>query len=175
MVGASIRVGVVYAIHEMTAFSPSRLNDKFGVDDVSGKTFDSELPNFCVSSGSDADDENIDKTICDDVATIVGPLLLVPLQKDVDMVVKEMPEGDSDEFNSIHGSHEDEGDIYSEFNPRINFSIPIVFKVGMEFSTNDVFRQALRKHAIEKGYDYYYLHNNSKWVLYIVFESVIVV
>lgn len=64
-----------------------------------------------------------------------------------------------DEAVSVVGS-DDEATNFPEFNPVSDFKGNIILTKGLKFPSNVVFRKALRHHAIEKGYDYYYLHNN---------------
>ena len=42
--------------------------------------------------------------------------------------------------------------------------------MGLKFPNNKVFRKALRHHAIENGYNYYYLHNGSKRIMVYCFN-----
>ena len=45
------------------------------------------------------------------------------------------------------------------FNPEVDFKGKINLSLGLKFPSIYVFRKALRYHAIECGYNYYYLHN----------------
>ncbi|XP_057516149.1 uncharacterized protein LOC130797526 [Amaranthus tricolor] len=48
---------------------------------------------------------------------------------------------------------------YPTFNPEVDFKGKINLSLGLKFPSTYVFRKALRYHAIECGYNYYYLHN----------------
>ena len=50
---------------------------------------------------------------------------------------------------------------YPTFNPEVDFKSKINLSLGLKFHSNYVFRKALRYHAIEGAYNYYYLHNGS--------------
>ena len=54
---------------------------------------------------------------------------------------------------------------YPTFNVKVDFKGKINLSVGLKFPSNSVFRKALRYHAIESGYNYYYLHNGSTRVI----------
>ncbi|XP_057535392.1 uncharacterized protein LOC130813573 [Amaranthus tricolor] len=47
------------------------------------------------------------------------------------------------------------------FNPEVDFKGKINLSLGLKFPSIYVFRKALRYHAVECGYNYYYLHNGS--------------
>ena len=49
---------------------------------------------------------------------------------------------------------------YPPFNAEVDFKGNNM-SLGLKFPSNSVFRKALRYHAIESGYNYYYLHNGS--------------
>ncbi|XP_056692221.1 uncharacterized protein [Spinacia oleracea] len=80
-------------------------------------------------------------------------------EKDITLpdVVEEV-EGDSDELRSVHGS-DDEMDDYPTFNPEIEFKKAVQLKLGLKFNSVKDLRKAIRNHAIENRYDYYFLHN----------------
>lgn len=59
---------------------------------------------------------------------------------------------------------DDEGPNYSIFNPIVDFKGKIKLSLGLKFPSIKAFRKALRHHAIESGYNYYYLHNGSSRV-----------
>lgn len=59
------------------------------------------------------------------------------------------------------GSDNERGPEYPIFNPEVDFKKKIELRFGLKFLSNSVFRKALRNHAIENGYDYYYLHNSN--------------
>ena len=65
-----------------------------------------------------------------------------------------------DEVVSEVGS-DDEGPVYPEFNPDVDFKGKVVLSKGLKFPTNKCFRRAVQYHAIDHGYDYYFLHNNN--------------
>ncbi|XP_021730019.1 uncharacterized protein LOC110696989 [Chenopodium quinoa] len=69
---------------------------------------------------------------------------------------------DSEELDSPKGS-DDEQDDCPRFHASTNFKKAIQFVKGQKFLNNKVLRKALKQHAIENGYEYWYLHNdNSK-------------
>ncbi|XP_074297406.1 uncharacterized protein LOC141628125 [Silene latifolia] len=73
---------------------------------------------------------------------------------------------DEDELGSDNGS---DGEVevkfqYPTFNPLTDFQRPIQLTLGLKFPSNTVFRKAVRHHAIENGYDYFFCHNNRKRV-----------
>ncbi|XP_056687839.1 uncharacterized protein [Spinacia oleracea] len=66
---------------------------------------------------------------------------------------------DSDgEVVSVIGSY-DEGPNYLVFNPPVNFKGSVELWKGLKFPSNIVLRKSIRFNAIQKGYNYYYLHN----------------
>ena len=50
---------------------------------------------------------------------------------------------------------------YPTFNAEVDFKGKINLSLGLKFHSDSVFRNALRYHAIESGYNHYYLHNGS--------------
>ncbi|XP_057532847.1 uncharacterized protein LOC130810730 [Amaranthus tricolor] len=82
--------------------------------------------------------------------------------------------GDEDEYedeSDLFAENSDEDDLgalnvdeegiasYPTFNPEVDFKGKINLSLGLKFPSTYVFRKALRYHAIECGYNYYYLHN----------------
>ncbi|XP_048501631.1 uncharacterized protein LOC104904164 [Beta vulgaris subsp. vulgaris] len=71
---------------------------------------------------------------------------------------------DSDgEVGSVLGS-DDEGPLYPEFNPDVDFKGKVELTKGLKFPSNTIFRKALTHYAIDHGFDYYFLHNNNSRV-----------
>jgi MULE transposase-like protein/MuDR family transposase len=69
-------------------------------------------------------------------------------------------ESDDDDLAAL--DVDEEGEInYPTFNPEVDFKGKINLSLGLKFPSTYVFRKALRYHAIECGYNYYYLHNGS--------------
>ncbi|XP_021775845.1 uncharacterized protein LOC110739693 [Chenopodium quinoa] len=68
---------------------------------------------------------------------------------------------ESDELRSLQGSDEEEEDI-PWFHEKTDFKNPIVLVKKLRFSNSTILRKALRIHAIENKYEYYYLHNGGK-------------
>ena len=50
------------------------------------------------------------------------------------------------------------------FNPDVDFKGKVNLSLGLKCPSNNVFRKALRHHAIKNGCNYYYLHNGGKRV-----------
>ena len=73
-------------------------------------------------------------------------------------------DSDSAELRSLHDSDSDE-DEYPSFNPDIDFLKPIQLSKGLKYGSREIFRKALKQYAIENGFEYYYLHNNSKTIV----------
>lgn len=53
---------------------------------------------------------------------------------------------------------------YPIFSPSLDFKGKIKLVLGQKFPSVSVFRKALRYHAVENKYNYYFLHNGSKRV-----------
>ncbi|XP_048504223.2 uncharacterized protein LOC125499449 [Beta vulgaris subsp. vulgaris] len=51
---------------------------------------------------------------------------------------------------------------YPIFNPDVDFKHKVDFSVGLKFPSSKIFRKALVHHALDNGYDFYYLHNTSR-------------
>lgn len=68
-----------------------------------------------------------------------------------------------DEKLSIIGS-DDEGPHYPVFNQDTDLKGTIVFIKGLKFADNNLFRKALQWQAIQRGYNYFFLHNNNSRV-----------
>ena len=68
------------------------------------------------------------------------------------------------ELNSLDGSDDEKENHYLVFNPDVDFKGKVNLSLGLKFPSNNVFKKALRHHAIENGYNYYYLHNGGKRV-----------
>ncbi|XP_057538181.1 uncharacterized protein LOC130815712 [Amaranthus tricolor] len=66
-----------------------------------------------------------------------------------------------DEQNSRDIYFNDDEPHYPTFNPEVDFKGKINLCLGLKFPSTYVFRKALRYHAIECGYNYYYLHNGT--------------
>ena len=60
---------------------------------------------------------------------------------------------------------------YPVFNPNIDFRGNVTLSFELKFPDKKVFRKALRHHAIENGYNYYYLHNSSKRIMVYCFNK----
>ena len=60
---------------------------------------------------------------------------------------------------------------YPTFNLEVDFKGKINLSLGLKFPFNSVFRKALRYHAIEGEYNYYYLHNGSTRVTVYCYNS----
>ncbi|KAH9612102.1 hypothetical protein KSS87_002582, partial [Heliosperma pusillum] len=72
---------------------------------------------------------------------------------------------DADELGSDKESDGGEVKIhYPTFNPLSDFQRPIQLTLGLKFPSNTVLRKAIRHHAIENGYDYFFCHNDRKRV-----------
>ncbi|XP_074282837.1 uncharacterized protein LOC141607385 [Silene latifolia] len=69
----------------------------------------------------------------------------------------------SDDLRSLEGS-EDEGVDNKVFNPNTDFKKKLHLEVGLKFCSVEVLRVALRAHAIENRYEYYFLHNGKNIV-----------
>ncbi|XP_074284509.1 uncharacterized protein LOC141609309 [Silene latifolia] len=67
------------------------------------------------------------------------------------------------ELNSDCGSDNEQTE-YPTFNQQTDFRKPINLCLGLKFPNHLVFKKALRYHAIENGYDYYFSHNGTKRV-----------
>ncbi|XP_074302995.1 uncharacterized protein LOC141637411 [Silene latifolia] len=65
-----------------------------------------------------------------------------------------------DDNRSVVGS-DDELGSHDVFDPTVDFEKPILLKVGLLFPSVEVLRKAVRQHAIENGYEPYFLHNES--------------
>lgn len=68
-----------------------------------------------------------------------------------------------DEVVSVVGS-DDEGLQYPTFNPDTDFKGSIVLTKGLKFASNTTFRKAVQWQAIQKGYNYCFLHNDNNRV-----------
>uniref|UniRef100_A0A803KM67 Transposase MuDR plant domain-containing protein n=1 Tax=Chenopodium quinoa TaxID=63459 RepID=A0A803KM67_CHEQI len=71
---------------------------------------------------------------------------------------------DSDDEVVNEVGSDDEGPVYPEFNLEVDFKGKVVLTKGLKFPTNKCFRKALQYHAIDHGYDFYFLHNNNQRV-----------
>ncbi|XP_021728764.1 uncharacterized protein LOC110695848 [Chenopodium quinoa] len=69
-------------------------------------------------------------------------------------------EGDSDELRSLGGSS-DEEDHSPVFNDKVDFTKTVKLVPNLKFKDATVLRKALRLHAIENRYEFYFLHNDS--------------
>ncbi|XP_021732050.1 uncharacterized protein LOC110698839 [Chenopodium quinoa] len=67
---------------------------------------------------------------------------------------------DSEELDSPKCS-DDEEDKYPWFHASTDFKKPIVLVKGQKFINSKLLRRALRVHAVENRYEYWYLHNDS--------------
>ncbi|XP_021774681.1 uncharacterized protein LOC110738596 [Chenopodium quinoa] len=74
--------------------------------------------------------------------------------------LQEEIEGESDDLRSLDGSS-DEEDKSPWFDDKSDFSKPVVLVHRLRFSNATVLRKALRVHAIQNRYEYYFLHNDS--------------
>ena len=82
-------------------------------------------------------------------------------QNNTDMYFND-DEPQSDDYDLSALIDDEEGICsYPTFNPEIDFKGKINLSLGLKFPSTYVFRKALRYHAIECGYNYYYLHNGS--------------
>ncbi|XP_074316665.1 uncharacterized protein LOC141652945 [Silene latifolia] len=79
---------------------------------------------------------------------------------DLDVRIGEEADIDFDDDKSMAGFG-DEIDIYDTFDPSVDFGRPIVLKKGLKFPSVEVYRKAVRQHAIENGYEPYFYHNES--------------
>jgi hypothetical protein len=79
-------------------------------------------------------------------------------------------ESDDDDLGALND--EEEGlSSYPTFNPEVDFKGKISLSLGLKFPSTHVFRKAPRYHAIECGYNYYYLHNGgSRWCCFYLHE-----
>lgn len=75
--------------------------------------------------------------------------------------LEEESDGDEDDLRSLEGSDE-EVDNSPYFNPEVDFKKPIKLQLGLKFRSAELLRKAVRWHAIEQRFDYYFLHNSSK-------------
>ncbi|XP_056692339.1 uncharacterized protein [Spinacia oleracea] len=138
---------------------------------------DSEVDSDVVLSEGDYEDdsdddlftENVDLDVSDIVASSLEGVHIHSSNIDVgdglDAGINlgedaDLNDGSEDEVLSVDGS-EDEEVSYHVFNPRTDFKIGIKLSVGLKFPSRKTFRKALRNHAIENGYNYYFLHNKS--------------
>ncbi|XP_074276995.1 uncharacterized protein LOC141600650 [Silene latifolia] len=83
---------------------------------------------------------------------------------DLEVLVDEDNEEDSDDLRSLQGSDDEIDDNSPTFNSLTDFKGPIKLVAGFKFANNKILRQALVQHSIEKGYDFYYTHNGNKRV-----------
>ncbi|XP_057515640.1 uncharacterized protein LOC130797170 [Amaranthus tricolor] len=82
-------------------------------------------------------------------------------QNNTDMYFND-DEPQSDDYDLSALIDDEEGICsYPTFNPEIDFKGKINLSLGLKFPSTYVFRKALRYHAIECGYNYYYLHNGT--------------
>ena len=132
-------------------------------DEVLGGESSSEGSDFHESDVDDEDlfeDDELDKDIVEEDIDDGGVFLKVG---DTDGIEDPLECDDSDELKSLSDS--DGGKKrYPHFNALIDFKKKIVFKSGMIFGSNKIFRKAMRQYSIENGGDYYYLHNDKKKV-----------
>ncbi|XP_021754555.1 uncharacterized protein LOC110719884 [Chenopodium quinoa] len=94
----------------------------------------------------------------------VGKDKRVELRNDLDVgkpKVNPESDADSDDSRSLCGSDEEQ-DYAPWFNADVDFDNPIKLKLNQKFSNASVLRRALRLHAIQNRYEFYYLHNDSK-------------
>ena len=66
--------------------------------------------------------------------------------------------GGSDDNESLNDSDE-EVVVDRTFNPATDFNRAVVLEEGLRFTSVDVLRRALKVHAVENRYHFYYLHN----------------
>ncbi|XP_021736239.1 uncharacterized protein LOC110702797 [Chenopodium quinoa] len=93
----------------------------------------------------------------------VGKDKRVELRNDLDVgkpKVNPESDADSDDSRSLCGSDEEQ-DYAPWFNADVDFDNPIKLKLNQKFSNASVLRRALRLHAIQNRYEFYYLHNDS--------------
>ncbi|XP_056688827.1 uncharacterized protein [Spinacia oleracea] len=108
----------------------------------------------------------VDQDITESVARTVGGVQEGEEEEEEDEDKGGFDIGDDVELNDIDNEvvsiieSDDEGPNYPCFNPSVDFKVPFeLFKV-LKFPSNTVLRKAIRYNAIDKGYNYYYLHKN---------------
>lgn len=67
---------------------------------------------------------------------------------------------DSDDDLGNPPDSDQEGERYPTFNPLVDFKGPVHLSLGLKFPTVEVCRKAIQCHAVENGYDYYFLAND---------------
>ncbi|XP_056695836.1 uncharacterized protein [Spinacia oleracea] len=108
-------------------------------------------------NGSFGEDEESDE----DGRVVKDPRVQINDNIDCNEVrIQEEIEGDSDELRSLAGDSDEDLDNSPWFNGETDFTKPIKLVEKLKFNNVYVLRKALRVHAIEHRYEFYFLHND---------------
>lgn len=167
-----LTAGVVEGSLEKEDLQGNELNDS--TDESSDPDYseaeesEAELSDDDIDNQEDDDlfNKYVDKEIIDNVKeSLKGLTQIAAEEEDLEVTGVDLADDavldDSDDDNLSDVGSDEDGVKYPEFNPRLDFKGNINLSKGLIFPSNKVFRKAVQWHAVEKGYNYYFLHNSN--------------